>query len=65
MHNGLRQRIQRLEKRSGAEYVRVPIPGRSGQSMRLPVAFATFMADQATDGQYHNMTNEQFEDQQN
>jgi len=61
MQNGLRQRVQRLEKRSGAGHVRVPIPGHSGQFMRLPATFANFLAETGAEEPGVNLTTEAIE----
>ena len=47
MHHALRQRVRRLEKQSGANYVQVPLPNDPGTYMRLPVTFVNFLAQKA------------------
>jgi hypothetical protein len=62
MHSRLKQRVDRLEKRSGVNYVLVPLPHDPDRFMRLPLPFAEFMAqkgeEMAANGPPVNLTTE-------
>jgi len=66
MQGRLRQRVERLEKRSGANYVLVPLPNDPERFMRLPLPFAEFMAqkgeEMAANGPPVNLTTEGIEE---
>jgi len=68
MHEGLRQRIRELERRSGADgsFVLLPIPGKPGQTMRIPRPFAEWLAKKGAEhcagGRYFNLTDQRWEE---
>lgn len=62
MHNGLRRRIREAERRSGADgsFVLMPLAGQPDKTMRIPRAFAEFLAkteqERRVAGGYLNLT---------
>ena len=67
MHSGLSRRVRELEKRSGADgsFVLLPLPDQPGRVVRLPRAFAEFLAQKERErraaGGYFNLTDGQLE----
>ena len=66
MHSGLRRRVRELEKRSGADgsFILLPLPDQPGRVVRLPRAFAEFLAHEEREcraaGGYFNLTDGQW-----
>jgi hypothetical protein len=67
MHEGLRRRVRELERRSAADgsFVLMPLPGKRGESVRIPRPFAEWLArkgqEQCSAGRYFNMTDQRWE----
>jgi hypothetical protein len=63
MHR-LSRRVRELEKRSGADgsFVLLPLPGKPGESVRIPRRFAEWLAEHCPSGRYFNRTDGQWEE---